>query len=64
MSPKYARPSVEAQKTDNRDVEAIPSATTRPATRPAEFKSEEQRDVQLVHRMRHRLDGDCLSLNR
>ncbi|HEY8070439.1 MAG TPA: IS110 family transposase [Methylocystis sp.] len=55
MSPEYVRPYVKAQKNDDRDAEAIAEAATRPTMRFVELKSEEQLDVQTLHRVRDRL---------
>ena len=55
MSPEYVQPYVKAQKTDNRDAEAIAEAATRPTMRFVSLKSEAQLDLQVVHRMRERL---------
>src|SRR6201993_2784967 len=57
MSPEYVRPYVKAQKNDDRDAEAIAEAATRPTMRFVELKSEEQLDVQTLHRVRDRLFG-------
>lgn len=62
MSPEYVRPYVKAQKSDDRDAEAIAEAATRPTMRFVELKSEEQLDVQTLHRVRDRLVGDRTSL--
>lgn len=62
MSPEYVRPYVKAQKNDDRDAEAIAEAATRPTMRFVELKSEEQLDVQTLHRMRDRLVGERTSL--
>ncbi|MFK4064206.1 IS110 family RNA-guided transposase [Brucella anthropi] len=62
MSPEYVRPYVKAQKNDDRDVEAIAEAATRPTMRFVELKSEEQLDVQTLHRVRDRLVGERTSL--
>ena len=62
MSPEYVRPYVKAQKNDNRDAEAIAEAATRPTMRFVELKSEEQLDVQTLHRVRDRLVGERTSL--
>ena len=62
MSPEYVRPYVKAQKNDDRDAEAIAEAVTRPTMRFVEIKSEEQLDVQTLHRVRDRLVGDRTSL--
>ena len=62
MSPEYVRPYVKAQKNDNRDAEAIAEAATRPTMRFVELKSEEQLDMQTLHRVRDQLVGDRTSL--
>lgn len=62
MSPEYVRPYVKAQKNDDRDAEAIAEAATRPTMRFVELKSEQQLDVQTLHRVRDRLVGDRTSL--
>lgn len=61
MSPEYVRPYVKAQKNDDRDAEAIAEAATRPTMRFVEIKSEEQLDVQTLHRVRDRLVGAHLA---
>ena len=55
MSPEYVRPYVKANKNDERDAEAIAEAATRPTMRFVELKSQEQLDVQSLHRVRSRL---------
>src|SRR4051794_974993 len=55
MSPEYVRPYVKAQKTDDRDAEAIAEAATRPTMRFVPLKSEAQLDLQSLHRARERL---------
>lgn len=62
MSPEYVRPYVKAQKNDDRDAEAIAEAATRPTMRFVELKSEEQLDMQTLHRIRDQLVGDRTSL--
>src|SRR6201994_3908848 len=62
MSPEYVRPYVKAQKNDDRDAEAIAEAATRPTMRFVELKSEEQLDVQTLHRVRDRLVGERTTL--
>lgn len=57
MSPEYVRPYVKAQKNDDRDAEAIAEAATRPTMRFVELKSQEQLDIQSLHRVRSRLVG-------
>ena len=48
---------MKAQKNDDRDAEAIAEAATRPTMRFVELKSEEQLDLQTLHRVRSRLVG-------
>src|SRR5918912_2423972 len=62
MSPEYVRPYVKAQRTDDRDAEAIAEAATRPTMRFVALKSEEQLDVQSLHRARDRLVGQRTAL--
>ena len=62
MSPEYVSPYVKAQKNDDRDAEAIAEAATRPTMRFVELKSEEQLDMQTLHRVRDRLVGERTSL--
>lgn len=62
MSPEYVRPYVKAQKNDDRDAEAIAEAATRPTMRFVELKSQEQLDMQTLHRARDRLVGERTAL--
>jgi transposase len=62
MSPEYVRPYVKAQKNDDRDAEAIAEAATRPTMRFVELKSQEQLDMQTLHRIRDRLVSERTSL--
>lgn len=62
MSPEYVRPYVKAQKNDERDAEAIAEAATRPTMRFVELKSQDQLDVQTLHRSRDRLVGERTAL--
>lgn len=57
MAPEYVRPYVKAQKNDDRDAEAIAEAATRPTMRFVALKSQEQLDIQSLHRVRSRLVG-------
>ena len=56
MSPEYVQPYVKAQKTDDRDAEAIAEAATRPTMRLVTLKSEAQLDLQVLHRRPALLD--------
>ena len=58
MSPEYVRPYVKAQKNDDRDAEAIAEATMR----FVDLKSDEQLDMQILHRARDRLVGERTTL--
>ncbi len=62
MSPAYVRPYVKAQKNDDRDAVAIAVAATRPTMRFVPLKSEDQLDVQTLHRARDRLVGERTAL--
>src|SRR5215204_744977 len=62
MSPEYVRPYVKAHKNDERDAEGIAEAATRPTMRFVELKSQDQLDVQTLHRARDRLVGERTAL--
>jgi transposase len=62
MSPEYVRPYVKAQKNDDLDAEAIAEAATRPTMRFVTMKTEEQLDMQTLHRVRDRLVGERTAL--
>jgi transposase len=62
ISPEYVRPYVKSQKNDDRDAEAIAEAATRPTMRFVALKSEEQLDMQTLHRVRDRLVAERTSL--
>src|ERR1700758_3302388 len=62
MSPEYVRPYVKAQKNDDRDAEGIAEAVTRPTMRFVELKSQDQLDMQTLHRARDRLVGERTAL--
>jgi transposase len=55
-------PYGKSQKNDDRDAEAIAEAATRPTMRFVELKSEEQLDMQTLHRARDRLVGERTAL--
>ncbi len=59
MSPEYVRPYIKAQKNDDRDAEGIAEAATRPTMRFVELKSQDQFDMQTLHRSRDRLVGNA-----
>src|ERR1700688_3615289 len=63
--PKPPRPSstlLKAQKNDDRDPEGIAEAATRPTMRFVELKSQEQLDMQTLHRSRDRLVAERTAL--
>lgn len=62
MSPEYVRPYVKAQKNDDRDAEGIAEAASRPTMRFVELKSQEQLDIQTLHRFRSRLAAERTTL--
>lgn len=62
MSPEYVRPYVKAHKNDDRDAEGIAEAATRPTMRFVELKSQDQLDLQSLHRARERLVGERTAL--
>ena len=52
---QYVRPFVKSQKNDYADAEAIAEAVQRPTMRFVPIKTDEQLDLQALHRMRDRL---------
>lgn len=52
---QFVKPFVKSQKNDYRDAEAIAEAVQRPTMRFVPIKTEEQLDIQAVHRVRERL---------
>ena len=62
MSPEYVRPYIKAQKNDDRDAKGIAEAVTRPTMRFVELKSQDQLDIQTLHRSRDRLVGERTAL--
>lgn len=62
MSPEYVRPYVKAQKNDDRDAEGIAEAASRPTMRFVELKTQDQLDIQTLHRARSRLVAERTNL--
>lgn len=62
MSPEYVRPCIKVQKDDDRDAEGVAEAAMRPTMRFVELKSQEQLDVQTLHRSRDRLVAERTAL--
>lgn len=54
---QFVKPYVKSNKTDIIDAEAIAEAATRPTMRFAALKSEEQANLQALHRMRDQMIG-------
>ena len=55
LSAKFVKPYVKSHKNDEVDAEAICEAASRPQMRFVSIKSEEQQDIQNLHRIRGRL---------
>src|SRR6201997_5419883 len=55
VPPAYARPFRQAHKNDFRDAHAIAEAVQRPSTRCVPVKTDDQLDLQALHRVRSRL---------
>jgi transposase len=55
IAPKFIKPYLKSQKNDFNDAEAIAEAVTRPTMRFVTVKSNEQLDLQAIHRIRERL---------
>ena len=55
ISPQYVKPYVKTNKNDFNDAEAICEAVSRPNMRFVPLKSQEQLDVQMIHRIREHL---------
>ena len=62
MSPEYVCPYVKAQKNDDRDAEGITEAASRPTMRFIDLKSQEQLDIQTLHRAGSRLVAERTKL--
>ena len=57
VPPVYAKPFPQTHKNDFRDAHAITEAVQRPTTRFVPAKTDEQLDLQALHRVRYRLVG-------
>jgi len=55
IAPQYVKPFVKHQKNDQNDAEAICTALMLPSMKFVPTKSEEQQDIQALHRARRRL---------
>jgi transposase len=58
IAPKFIKPYLKGQKNDFNDAAAIAEAVTRPTMRFVTPRSNEQLDLQAVHRIRDRLVGE------
>ena len=59
---QYVRPYIKSQKNDDRDAEGIAEAATRPTMRFVDLKSQDQLDMQTLHRTRERLVAERTAL--
>ena len=57
VPPVYAKPFRQTHKNDFRDAHAVAEAVQRPTTRCVPPKTDEQLDLQALHRVRNRLVG-------
>ena len=57
VPPVYAKPFRQSHKNDFRDAHAVAEAVQRPTTRCVPAKTDEQLDLQALHRVRYRLVG-------
>jgi transposase len=62
ISPQFVKPFVKTNKTDANDAEAIVIAARQEEMRFVPINSEEEQDVQSIHRMRERLIGERTGL--
>ena len=58
VPPAYAKPFRQGHKNDFRDAYAVAEAVQRPSTRCVPIKTDDQLDLQALHRVRSRLIGD------
>src|SRR6201989_2214431 len=58
VPPTYAKPFRQGHKNDFRDAYAVAEAVQRPSTRCVPIKTDDQLDLQALHRVRSRLIGD------
>src|SRR6266700_7279157 len=63
VPPVYARPFRQTHKNDFRDAYAIAEAVRRPSTRCVPVKTDDQLDLQALHRVRSRLVGQRTAVN-
>jgi transposase len=58
VPPAFAKPFRQGHKNDFRDAQAVAEAVQRPSTRCVPIKTNDQLDLQALHRVRSRLIGD------
>jgi len=58
VPPAYAKPFRQGQKNDFRDAHAVAEAVQRPSTRCVPVKTDDQLELQALHRVRSRLIGE------
>jgi transposase len=58
VPPAFAKPFRQGHKNDFRDAHAVAEAVQRPSTRCVPIKTDDQLDLQALHRVRSRLVGD------
>src|SRR6516164_11374142 len=58
VPPAFAKPFRQGHKNDFRDAHAVAEAVQRPSTRCVPIKTDDQLDLQALHRVRSRLIGD------
>ena len=62
MPAQYVKACLKGQKTGGNDAEAICEAVSRPGMRFVAMNTEAQQDLQMLHRIRHRLVGERTAL--
>ena len=63
IHPAYVKPFVQMHKNDQRDAQAIAEAAVRPNIPAVSVKSQEQLDLQAIHRVRERLVKEKTSIS-
>jgi transposase len=58
VPPAYAKPFRQGHKNDFRDAHVVAEAVQRPSTLCVPIKTDDQLDLQALHRVRSRLIGD------
>src|SRR3974377_149878 len=63
VPPTYAKPFRQGHKNDFRDAYAVAEAVQRPSTRCVPVKTDDQLELQALHRVRSRLIGEATAVN-